>query len=239
MWSLQLIEARRKVSILEKVLSMHKTGIDLTSTLTADMASLKRSFMLPSTLHECNTALRRAKRDVTNIIATSFEVRDTERMEQIAELEAAPDSQNRKKAKILRNLKKAEEMKQLFLKLQLLRQVRQSRGITRIEVPLIQDQDPKQCTEWKTIDVPTEILQHLLTRNRKHFGQAHNTPFTTSPLLDDLGFTGSTDAANEILQGTYNTSELSPHLKLLIAHLQREEGCNNNHQSRSVIQDAD
>jgi hypothetical protein len=48
------------------------------------------------------------------------------------------------------------------------------------------------------------------------------------------------DAANEILQGTYNTSELSPHLKLLtIAHLQREEGCNNNHQSTSVIQDAD
>jgi hypothetical protein len=47
-----------------------------------------------------------------------------------------PDPKNKKKAKILRNLKKAEEMKHLFQKLQNLRNVRNNSGITRIEVPV-------------------------------------------------------------------------------------------------------
>ena len=51
-------------------------------------------------------------------------------------------------------------------------------GITRIEIPTDPNDDPKKCTEWQTIDVPTDILYHLQTRNRQHFGQARNTPFT-------------------------------------------------------------
>jgi exonuclease III len=222
MWSLKLIAARRKVSILSKLLSMHKTGIDLTEILNAEMASLQHSFLLPATTHECNIMLRLAKREVAHIIATSFEVRDDERAKQIEELEADPDPMNKKKAKILRNLKKAEEMKQLFQKLQLLRNVRQSSGITRIEVPVDPDQDPKTCNDWKTIDVPTDILQHLQTRNRQHFGQAKDTPFTTQPLSDDLGFTGDTESASAILQGTYDIPDaLAPTVQLLIAHLKR------------------
>jgi hypothetical protein len=136
-------------------------------------------------------------------------------------LETDPDVGNKKKARILRNLKKAEDMKQMFQKLQILCQVRANSGITRIEIPVDPHDDPKKCTEWQVIDVPTQILHHLQSRNRQHFGQAQNTPFTQEPLLTELGFTGHTDAGNSILQGHYDASKLEKPVQLLIAHLQQ------------------
>jgi hypothetical protein len=221
MWLLKLIKARRKVSVLSKLLTMHKTGIDLTAILIHERATISSAFLLPETVQECNTALRQAKREVASIVEKSFEVRETERAKQIEELEADLDPSNRKKAKILRNLKKAEEMKHLFQKLQTLRNVRKNSGITRIEVPTRPNEDPKKCSDWKIIDVPTEILHHLQTRNRKHFGQAQNTPFTTTPLSEELGFTGDTEIANDILHGRYDASKLSQSVQLLISHLNK------------------
>jgi hypothetical protein len=75
MWSKTLIVARKKVSILSKLLSMHKTGLDMTEILQTEMSTLTSAFLLPETVQQCNTALRQAKRDVSNIIAHSFEVR--------------------------------------------------------------------------------------------------------------------------------------------------------------------
>jgi len=219
MWSQKLIAARKKVSILSKLLSMHKTGIDTTAIVQHELSTLTSAFLLPTTLQECNIAIRKAKRDVSDIIAQSFEVRDNERAKQIEELESDHDPDNKRKAKILRNLKKAEEMKQLFQKLQVLRAVRKNSGITRIEVPTQPESDPKKCTDWQVIEVPTEILHHLQNRNRSHFGQAKDTPFTSEPLATELGFTSDTDTANAILDGNYNASSLTPAVQILIAHL--------------------
>lgn len=224
LWSKKLIAARTKVSILSKFLSMHKTGINLNKIISKEMKSLTTPFTMPHSLTECNTALRIAKKEVADIIEHSFEVREKERDQQIKALEEDYDPDNKKKAKILRNLKKAEEMRQLFQKLQILRNVRTNRGITRIEIPADPKEDPKTCTEWQTIDVPTDILQHLQNRNRTHFGQAHNTPFTQSPLADELGFSGATSTGEEILQGKYHElSSLAPPVQLLVTHLQRHE----------------
>jgi hypothetical protein len=106
----------------------------------------------------------------------------------------------------------------------------------RIEVPLRPGEDPKKCTDWKTINVPTNVLQHLQTRNRVHFGQAKTTPFTTSPLGDELGFTGHLDTAQEILQGTYDSSKLPSPVRLLISHLQHRD-CPQLSSQRPFIED--
>ena len=74
----------------------------------------------------------------------------------------------------------------------------------RIEVPAQDNQDPKQCQEWRSIDIPTEVLAHLQTRNRKHFGQAHGTLFTIPPLSDDFGYCGDTLEADALLEGRYD-----------------------------------
>lgn len=223
-WSLELAQARRKVAFLSKVLSMLRTGIDHHDILRRANERYNDSWETPTTAHECSKALRQAKQHVTEIVQRSFQTRDSERDRQIAHLEAEiaanPNRDKKKKATILRNLKKAEAIKRMFQKLQMLRQTRQRGGITRIEVPQNPHDDPRKCTHWKIIDVPTEILIQLQKRNRQHFGQAHGTPFTVPPLSTDLGFTSMTPSGTMILDGRYDAANLDSAVQQIIQQLQ-------------------
>ncbi len=81
--------------------------------------------------------------------------------------------------------------------------------------------DPKSCTDWRVIDVPSEIVEHLQTRNQQHFGQAHGTPFTVNTLASDFGFNGDTLASDAVLGGTYLVDpQQNEAVHLLIEHLQ-------------------
>ena len=57
-----------------------------------------------------------------------------------------------------------------------------------IEIPRHDGADPKTCTDWQAIEIPTAIVHHLQQRNQKHFSQAQGSPFTIAPLADDLSF---------------------------------------------------
>jgi hypothetical protein len=110
----------------------------------------------------------------------------------------------------------------MFRKLKSLRDTQGPTGVTRIEVPVQEDQDPKKCTVWQTIDIPSEVLRHLQRRNRKHFGQAKGTPFTRPPLSDDFGFCADTLDAQALLDGEYEfKDEDQPEVGLLLAHLKK------------------
>jgi hypothetical protein len=58
-------------------------------------------------------------------------------------------------------MQKAEDVKQLFRKLKVLQTTEQRQGVARIEIPLHSGTDPKECQEWRQIDVPTEVLFQL------------------------------------------------------------------------------
>ena len=103
-------------------------------------------------------------------------------------------------------------------------------GFTSIEVPtswppafsdpelLHSLPDPKQATEWKTVDLPDEIVYYLLTRNRLHFGQAHGTPLTTPAFTQQIDWAASTETAELILHGEFDATELSDIQALLLHH---------------------
>jgi hypothetical protein len=130
----------------------------------------------------------------------------------------------KKQAKILRCIQKGEAIKKLFEKLKTLRQKRIKSGVTSIEVPAGDCTDPKACTEWKQIDIPSEVLQHLLMRNRTHFGQAAGNPFTRiPPLSEDLLFAGNSDSADAILRGDYIYRGDNPNVGLLVRHLRQTQ----------------
>jgi hypothetical protein len=75
---------------------------------------------------------------------------------------------------------------------------------------LLQLEDPKTTTAWRTVTDPTEIEHYLLLRNCLHFGQAQGTPFTVEPLRTHLDWTASLPAADKILLGSHIPSpELS------------------------------
>ncbi len=176
-----------------------RTGLDHSQQIQRYLEkSEDTAFVAPMTRHECNQRLRGAQQVVAEIIKTSFERRDKERSRRIQELEASIIRGAKDQATHLCRLRKAEAIKQLFDKLRYLRNSQARQGITRIEIPVHQDADPRLCVSWKQIDVPTEVLLHLQSRNREHFGQAQGTPFTIPPLKDDLGFRGSGDASTSI-----------------------------------------
>jgi hypothetical protein len=114
------------------------------------------------------------------------------------------------------HLQKAETINQLFSKLRSLQQLQQKTGVTQIEVPSPTDADLKTCNSWVQIDIPDEVVKHLLTRNQRHFGQAAGTPFTVHPLKTDLGFDGQGSAAEEILYMNYRYKGSDPNVKTLM-----------------------
>jgi hypothetical protein len=102
---------------------------------------------------------------------------------------ADPNPNNGKKETILRNLKKAEDMiysrnyrsSAMYVKAAASCALKSRSDPERI---------PRNAQTGKLFNVPTNVLQHLQTRNRVHFGQAKTTqqPVTTSPLGKELVF---------------------------------------------------
>jgi len=129
----------------------------------------------------------------------------------------------RNQAKSLHNQRKAEELSKMFSKLCNLKSTARSKGLSTLQVPLHPDDDPKQCTEWVTIEAPDKIVEKLRDRNRKHFGQASGTPFTVPPLSEHLDFSAATYHADAILDGTYNTSDLADITALVVSGLYRND----------------
>ena len=53
-WSLKLAEARRRVSLLQRILSMYRTKWDVTNQVAGLIAQMKSSFLYPTTASECS-----------------------------------------------------------------------------------------------------------------------------------------------------------------------------------------
>ncbi|KAI2508519.1 hypothetical protein MHU86_5918 [Fragilaria crotonensis] len=187
------------------------------------MAQLATPVPLPPR-RECSAAIRKVESTIKEIIAESYERRDHERQRKIEALEMSGKKADKESATRLRHMKKAEDIKQLFRKISGVRKNKLRQGVTRIEIPLHPEHDPKTCTEWRQIDVPTKIVRLLQERNRNHFGQAKGTPFTVAPLLDDLGFCGDRPLSTRILDGTYqhqsnDDDDVSKNVRLLLQHM--------------------
>ena len=116
--------------------------------------------------------------------------------------------------------------------------MKKSQGVTRLEIPVNPQQYPKSCTEWKQIDIPEEVLKHLVARNQKHFGQAQGTPFTVDPLAEALSFDGLTPTGEDILQGAFDTMGMDENVAPLIRHMRQVDAIEAL-QSRPTINDAD
>jgi hypothetical protein len=218
-WSIELSNARRRVQFLRKCLSMFRTGLDLSSIIT-EYATMFPDNEVPRHQHHCSRLLRLANREVRGIVKQSFVTRDAERRQRIQELEKSVLASDKKTALRLRRIQKAEHINAVMSKLRHVRGKHHRSGVVRLEIPFHSGDDPKTCTEWKQIEVPTEIVQLLQDRNRLHFGQAHGTPFTIPPLSDLLGYTGISKTQQQLLKGTFETSGYDDNVALLLRHLQ-------------------
>jgi hypothetical protein len=168
----------------------------------------------------CQQYLNEARSEVATIVNDSFGQCDQDFRQRIAELEASDKPKDRKHANVLRQMIQKERKRQMFRELKALRNTGGAAGVTRIEIPAHPDVDPKECTEWRSIDIPSEVLEHLQTRNRQHFGQARDTPFASPPLSEDFGYCANTIEAQALLDGHYSTDQVdNPTVQLFLDHM--------------------
>jgi hypothetical protein len=140
-WSAALARARQYVSILTKQLTALQTGMDHHRKLeTTEIQLLDEHYDSPlelvDTIPACSSLLRKAKKAVSEMVASSRLVlsvaRDQELQRRIKELEQSANPHDRDVALILRRLRRAKSLTQLFRKLRYVRGVTQSRGVTLI-----------------------------------------------------------------------------------------------------------
>lgn len=221
-WSEELIQARNKVAILVRVLSIRRTRLNVHGQIATIQAETGNDFLLPTTIKQCRKDLRTAQAQVRKIARESFDTRIKEMENRILMLEMGANKSDKAKAKILKHIRKAEELRKMFLKLGNLRNGKAKGTMSRLEVPVDPAENPKTCKNWRTVDLPEEIVEYILQRNVAHFGQARG-PWTEPPLCEEVDFTASTITTELILDGEYDASQLNEITQLMIKHMKREE----------------
>jgi hypothetical protein len=221
-WSIKLASLRAHVSMLQRILSIYRTRINHVSKLQEFVSKHALTFSIPPTIAACQTALRKAQQECRAIAAESMKHRHDEIHQKIAQAKAAGTTAAKKQARILRHIIKAEEIKMMYKKIRRLR-AKATSGITCIEVPCDPSENPKQCQHWRTVDTPDEVVQVLLNRNQKHFGQAKGTPLTCPPLSQDIDYTANTITTELILEGNYDPESIEEATRALVQSLQRRQ----------------
>lgn len=230
-WSLEITKARANVDLLRRQMSGFKTNTDVREVLLARITALDSDLVLPTTQPECHALLQLKLSGLREMEKHSLQLRHDE-MEVKASL--AADSGDTTQQQRLDKLRNSEAHIAMYRKIKAVRGKYSNSGFTSIEVPtswppahsdpalLDSLPDPKKATEWRTVDLPDEIVYYLLTRNRLHFGQAKGTPFTQPQFTHRLDWAASTETAELILEGDFDSSELSDIQSLLLKHCKRQ-----------------
>jgi hypothetical protein len=204
-WSPKLIQAKMLVRYWLLWLSEIKTRRDLQQqkqTLVEEMktrpeeADLYRGdvqFVVARKKH------RQATKAVKEIVAGAANHRDDLLKERI---EAAYLCENTTKANIEKRIRATEATRAKYRRIQTTLKRKRKGGIQFLLVP---DETGESVSGWKGIFDQEEIVQRLMDRNRKHFGQAQGTPFTVGPLQGMFEWTGNTDPGDCVVDGTFPT----------------------------------
>lgn len=222
-WSVQLATARKKVALLKRLLSMHRNRIDLNEQVLSIGRQIEPDFIHPATVSECSQMLRAAAKELQEIVRHHHTHRHNERTNQIAALNATGIPRDKAQARILTQIQKAESISSVHRKIETQMTSAKNQSITRVEIPVNPTDNPKTCTEWKVVDIPSEVLEALQTRNRRHFGQAHGTPFTIEPLRGSFGYHGCTLAGRQVLHGNFDLESVTDrNAATILRHMQQQ-----------------
>ena len=213
----KLAKLRKEKNVLKQVLSQHRTGIDLSSSITHQVRD-GNNFLLPATIPECQQWCREAHQEIRKLEKDSITLRIEEQTKLRQDAIQRGDHETTKSIKY-RLL--AEQTKQMYQKLRYILGI-QKTGFSRLEVP----QDPtnfdyKQCTEWITIDTPQDIESKLCKCNQHHFGQAHGTFPTVPPFSEWIDWGASSHTSELILEGTFLPPDIDALTSELLRHMKR------------------
>eukprot|EP00957_Ditylum_brightwellii_P094216 7173402-Ditylum_brightwellii.AAC.1 len=82
--------------------------------------------------------------------------------------------------------------------------------------------DHKKAEQWRTVELPEEILHYFTEQNQQHLGQDHSTLFTIPPLSQYFDWLANSPVSKMVLQGEFNTKELDELQQLFLHHCKME-----------------
>ena len=221
---------RNKFNLLRILFHQFTYNRDHTEAIQSILQRITdEDWKLPQTREECKARYNLAKAELRK---AENKERKTGKLRQAhLEARAAVMAQKGDKAmaKIVNQLRRAEEMKQVYAKCAHARGKLVDSGLSHLEVPdpSDQEQDPKKCKKWIRITCPQDIQDRLAKRNQKHFSQMQGTPLTqppfqhSPPLSYDIDFQANSLTAELILEGDYPTEALDDITALMVAHMKR------------------
>ena len=127
-----------------------------------------------------------------------------------AKIAAYTDAGNSDAAKILRRIQRAEATAEVFKQCAVARGKCKEGGLSYVYVPEDPSENPKTCSNWRKVVDPTEVEEAIRNRLKKHFSQSMNCNLTSPPFDITMDFDAACDKADQILTGTFDTSELDP-----------------------------
>ena len=210
-FSSTLAQACIKVSILKyNILQLHHHS-NKTAIIQRLQQKLATPLPLPSTISQSRIALRQARQVVRQIRKDAIAQRDIFLQ---ALIQQQPSN------KLLKHIRRAEEMKQGFAKIRYATKQKQHSLVSQLDIPA-DNLPPKQSKEWKRITDPEQVTSCLIDRNTSHFGGAHGSPFTTCPISSDFDWSLTNSHYQNTLNGSpphYNR----PLVDKLLLHLKQK-----------------
>jgi hypothetical protein len=154
-WSIAIQQAYLLVDIYKHALSMVWIGLESHHKLQRLLSQYSIPLDIPDSVSVVQKALRSAQKSLRTLCLQAAQKR--RKMLQL-KIVAAQASQESKQSRSV-----TEDIKALHAKLRFLsKDSNQQSGLKRLEVPVDPSQDPKQCTEWMTVDTPKDITKYLL-----------------------------------------------------------------------------
>ena len=147
---------------------------------------------IPKNLQEAQKLAKESTQKLRHMRKNAEELRVNEQLQLIG----AQGLEGAKRAKIIKAIHRHERLQKVYQRMKILKN-KTKQQLTAITIP-------ESDGTITTIDIPEEVEAALIERNKNHFGQAQGTPFTISPLSDDLNFSANTVSADKIVEGIYN-----------------------------------
>jgi len=146
-WSISLHKARSKVRLLQLwIRHLRNKKVSLFSQIKQLTQKEFPSFESPASVIEAASKLQTAKNNLYEVIRNHRSHRQRELETRISELELNNTPQDKMTATIIRNIKKAEEVKQLFRTLRHVFRPESDLFIQRLQVPSTPTDLPHECT---------------------------------------------------------------------------------------------
>ena len=222
---------RRELSLLRR---LHRRHVLHKTTATIQHALETASIEVPE-FCDLPKIIAKKSEELTQLILHRKDERIQEQKEMAEAFELRGD---KNAASAIRTIRATEHKRRTFDMFRNIRKGQQTNhSIDRIRIPkswpsphlitpqtVLQDPktiDPLNSTEWIEITTPKDVEHYLMIRNRRHFGQAEGTPFTAPKFKTRFDWKASSQEAELVLDGQYDTQEIEDIASLFLDNCRR------------------